>query len=474
VIFGFDHPHEGGLADVTRLVGGKGASLWAMTRLGLPVPPGFTIAIGARPGPALDDAVDAALAELEATLGRRLGDPVDPLLVSVRSGAARSMPGMMDTLLNVGLTDAAAAALSDRAGDPGFGPALMSRLRAGFAKAGMPLPEAPRAQLSAAIRAVHASWNSPRAIAYRTHEGLDAAGGTAVTVQAMVFGNRCNRSATGVAFSRDPMTGAPGMVGDLLFRAQGEDVVSGAAATRPLADLAAHDPRLAAELADAVARAEAHWRDLVDIEFTIESGRLWILQARPGKRSAAAAARIAVELADDPRIRLGRAEAVARAPAGLIEGRLSLRRRAAGATPVTCGIAASPGLATGRVALTPDAAIEMADAGPVILVRAETSPEDVHGMSVAAGVLTSLGGPMSHAALVAREWDIPCVVGARGLVIGPDDVRLGGHRFVAGDEISIDGATGEVFAGAVAGELVEDPFAATLRAWAEELERMEA
>lgn len=438
----FDHPHADFPAAV-RTVGGKGASLWAIASLGLPVPPGFTIPIpdarrlGAS-GWAEPDrrGLQAAVARLEADAGRRLGDAGDPLLLSVRSGAARSMPGMMDTVLNLGRGLARAAALD---------------------------------ALGAAVLAVARSWDTPRARAYRervgaAHDGPDA--GTAVTVQAMVMGDRDDASASGVAFSRCPLTGAPGMTGELLWRAQGEAVVAGSHATEPLASLAGRLPAADAALRAAVAILERRYRDLVDVEFTIESGRLFLLQARPGKRSRAAAARVAVELTAHPEIRLTRQEALARTREQL-DG-APPRTRAAGARPIAHGLPASPGLATGRLALTPDSALEMAEHGPVILARAETSPEDVHGMGASAGLLTTLGGPMSHAALVAREWGIPAVVGAAGIRLDGRGFTVLGRRIAAGDVLTVDGSTGEVFAGAVAGEIIEDPHAATLRRWAEE------
>ena len=438
----FDHPHADHDAAV-RTVGGKGASLWAIASLGLPVPPGFTIPIADARRLAADgfaaasrDALHAALARLEAEARRRLGDPADPLLLSVRSGAARSMPGMMDTLLNLGRGQDRAAALTT---------------------------------LEEAVLAVARSWDTPRARSYREHEGLAHDGdgsGSAVTVQAMVMGDRDADSASGVAFSRCPLTGAPGLTGELLWQAQGEAVVAGTHATAPLTSLGERLPAAHAALDAAACALELRYRDLVDVEFTIESGRLFLLQARPGKRSRAAAARVAVELAEHPAIRLTRAEALARTRDQLAGA--PPRTRAAGAAPIAQGLPASPGLATGRLALTPDDAMAMADDGPVILARAETSPEDVHGMGVSAGLLTTLGGPLSHAALVAREWGIPAVVGASALKLDARGFSVLGRRVSAGDVLSIDGSTGEVFAGAVAGEIVEDPHAATLRRWAEE------
>ena len=467
--FPFDYDHALTLPELTARLGGKGASLVAMTRLGLPVPPGFTIAIGAEPGPALDAAIATGMAALAVKLGRPSDDAVDPWLVSVRSGAAASMPGMLDTLLNVGLTPAVAATLAKR-----HGAAFADDLRARARAAALVLPanslDEPVAQVLAAATAVLQSWSSPRAVAYRARAGLSETSGTAVTVQVMVFGNLDAASATGVAFSRDPATGAAGAVGDVLFGAQGEDVVAGTHRPLPLAALTAQCPGPAAELYAALRQLEHYYRDLVDVEFTIERGQLWILQARPGKRGPAAAARIAVELVDDAVVALSRAEAVARVPSSVLDGSTRLTRRDGNAVAFAIGLGVSPGLATGRVVMDPDVAVDAADAGPVILVRRETSPADVHGIGVAAGVLTATGGALSHAALVAREWGIAAVVGA-DIAIDADGFAAGGRRIAAGATISIDGTTGEVFAGAVTGTALPDTFAATLRDWAQETAR---
>ena len=474
LILFFDHPHADPTA-ARALVGGKGASLWRMARLGLPVPPGFTIAVpvAARlaAGDTADDAtfdaafeaaLDAALDRLQALAGRRLGDCDDPLLVSVRSGAAESMPGMMDTVLNLG-------AVADWATKSDFAADCRARFERQFAALVSPalLAAPPREQLAAAIRAVAASWGSARARAYRDRMGIGHAGGTAVTVQAMVFGNRDSQSATGVAFSRCPTTGIAGPVGDLLWQAQGEDVVAGLCTPEPLGRLAKRLPQAALALAHAIAVLETEWRDLVDVEFTIESGQLWILQARAGKRSATAAARIAVELTRDPAIRLDRAEALARI--GPQRDALPVMTRGAGAAALAQGLPAAPGLASGALVITPDAALERADAGQaVVLVRAETSPEDVHGMAVAAGIITAIGGPMSHAALVAREFGLPAVVGCSAVRLGDGGAWIGERWCAEGTIISLDGATGEIFWGKIAGAAVEDPFAAELRRWAAE------
>lgn len=470
LILFFDHPHADPAAARARL-GSKGAGLWRMTALGLPVPPGFTIpvhvaarlATGDAPfDEALNAAIDAALARLEAMTGRRLGDPHDPLLVSVRSGAAASMPGMMDTVLNLGATPAWGE--SDA-----FAQDCLVRFERQFAALVSPalLAAPPRVQLAAAVRAVAASWGSARARAYRDRSGISHDGGTAVTVQAMVFGNRDDASATGVAFSRCPTTGVAGPVGDLLWQAQGEEVVAGLRTPEPLERLSDRLPKVAAALEQVIATLEAEWRDLVDVEFTIESGRIWILQARAGKRSASAAARIAVELTRDPAVRLTRDEALA-----LVGDRIDavpMLTRGAGAAALAAGIAAAPGLATGALVVSPDAALDRADRGEaVILVRAETSPEDVHGMAVAAGILTAVGGAMSHAALVAREFGLPAVVGCAAVRLGDGGAWIGGRWCAEGTIISLDGGTGEIFWGTIAGEATADPFVSELRRWAED------
>ena len=459
----FDHPHSGSDTDIAQRIGGKGLSLWLMTStLGLPVPPGFTIEAGSS---SVDPAqVRSAVAQLEGQLGKGFGDPNAPLFLSVRSGASVSMPGMMDTILNVGLTPAVMAAMPD----PEFAADSDATFRAGFDKA-VPGPtdfDNPFAVLEAAIAAVFASWNSPRAKSYRDREGISADLGTAVTVQAMVFGNACDRSGTGVAFSRNPSTGAPAPTGDWLARAQGEAVVAGTHNTQNLEALAVLHPDIHAELMAAMAQLELHYRDMVDVEFTVERGKLWILQARRGKRSPAAAARIAVDLAEAGI--LSRVEALAIVPAGVRDGTLRLTRRSGNALPIAHGLGVSPGLVTGCVALDCDRAIDMVDEGKdVILVRRETSPEDVHGMGVSVGILTATGGAVSHAALVAREWGIAGICGA-SIEIAEDHFTAGPLRIQGGALISLDGSTGEVFLGAVSGEAVDDPHVLILQNWANE------
>jgi pyruvate,orthophosphate dikinase len=403
---------------------------------------------------------------LEVSVGRKFGDPADPLLVSVRSGAPVSMPGMMDTILNVGLTDETATAFGgDMAGR------LRSRLTDSLAAVDVsPVPTDPWTQLRAAIEAVFRSWNSPRAIAYREREGISADMGTAATVQAMVFGNRNDRSATGVLFTRNPSTGENRLYGDVLFNAQGEDVVAGTHATEDIRVLDTRLPDVARQLHTYTRTLERHLRDVADIEFTIEDGRLWLLQVRVGKRSPQAALRIAVEMANDPDFPLTREEAVRRVLPLLADPpRVAEAPRDAG-EPLTKGLGASPGVAAGEIVTTPEAAVTAADQGrAVILVRAETSPDDVRGMSVARGILTATGGLASHAAVVARGWGIPAVVGASDVSVGSDSVSIADRALHVGDSITIDGSTGEVFAGALGGSSEVVPEAAKLFDWAREL-----
>ena len=476
-----DYPFELDPHEVRALIGGKAANLARMLGpdLRLPVPPGFAITTAtcrevlASGWPEdLDAELRERMAEVEAATGRRFGDPADPLLVSVRSGAPVSMPGMMDTILNLGLTPATTEGLAAVTGDPAFAAACRDRLAAMFAAiVGVePVPDDPWVQLTLAIEAVFRSWNSDRAIAYRTREGIPDDLGTAVTVQAMVFGNRGADSATGVAFTRNPATGEPVLYGDVLFDAQGEDVVAGTHRTEPIAVLDARLPEAARSLREAATRLERHLRDLCDIEFTIEQGRLWLLQVRAGKRSPQAALRIAVDMASDPSFELSRAEAVERVASLLVDPPTVTTGRSGYVLPLVTGLGASPGVASGEIVTSPDAAVAAAEAGRrVILVRAETSPDDVHGMSRAAGILTAQGGLASHAAVVARGWGIPAVVGATGLKVGDGEVEVAGRTLHAGETITIDGASGEVFAGVIPGRTEVVPQAAVLLGWAAEL-----
>jgi len=481
LLYFFDHPHGRSAGGLAGLLGGKGAGLAEMTaELGLPVPPGFTLTTEAcreveREGwtPGLDAALRAGLAGLEARAGRTLADPANPLLVSVRSGAPVSMPGMLDTVLNVGATRASLTGLAARGG-ASFADECREHLHASLRAAlgGEPVPEDPWRQLRLAVEAVFRSWHGERARSYRRRARVADDLGTAVSVQAMVFGNLDDASATGVLLTRDPATGEPRATGDLLFRAQGDEVVSGRRRTQPVTALGERLPRAAADLTRAAARLERHLRDLCEIEFTVESGRLWLLQARVGTRSPRAALRIAIDLAEDPAFPVDRAEAVRRVAPLLRTPPQISSARDAGAALVARGLGASPGLATGEIALDPDAAVAAAEAGrPAILVRSETSPEDVRGIAVAAGLLTARGGVASHAAVVARAWGIPAVVGVEALAFDQGDgvIALGGLRLAAGDLLSLDGATGEVFRGRVGGAELPVPEVATLLAWAREL-----
>lgn len=494
-VYAFDHPHTRPPRELADLLGGKGAGLAEMTSvLGLPVPPGFTIALpvcrayreGGWPA-GLDEAVAQQCAALESRIGRRLGDPADPLLVAVRSGAPCSMPGMLDTVLNLGLNDETTEGLARVSGDPAFawdsyrrfltmyattvlgvplsgGPAPhdVDGLRAGVAeikdavaRAGLQVPVDPVEQLRGAIEAVFRSWDSARARAYRAHEGIDENLGTAVNVQAMVFGNLDGRSGTGVVFTRDPNTGEARPYGDFLPRAQGEDVVAGTSATLTLDDMANGFPEAHSRLVEQLSRLEKHYRDMCDVEFTVERGALWILQTRVGKRGAVAAVRLAARMMDEAAVGLSLDEASARVGDEILRRAraevLAAARQGASATPLATGLGASQGRVSGAVVLDSDAAAD--SEGPVILVRPETSPEDVHGMSVSVGILTSTGGLVSHAAVVARGWGIPAVVGAQELTVGAAAVHnaAGELLFAAGDTITIDGATGEIWIGVVDG-----------------------
>ncbi len=478
-VYALAHRHDLPPSEVTALIGGKAANLGVMAReLDLPVPPGIVITTAACRAylaggwPAgLDDEIRAGMAEVERLVGRRFGDVRDPLLVSVRSGAPVSMPGMMDTILDLGLTDQTEAGLARASGDAAFARDCHDRLRTMFRDiVGQDAPDDPWRQLHLAVEAVFRSWHSDRARAYRQRERIPDDAGTGVTIQAMVFGNRGPDSATGVVFTRNPATGEAGLYGDVLFAAQGEDVVAGTHRTEPLASLDARLPEVAAELRRDGARLEVHYRDLCDIEFTIEEGRLWLLQVRVGKRSPRAALRIALEMALDEHFPLSRREAVERVAPLLANPPRFATGLPREAQPLATGLAASPGVATGEIVTNPEAAQRAADAGRTpILVRGETSPDDVHGMARAAGILTSRGGLASHAAVVARGWGLPAVVGARDVEVGDGTVRFPGLTLAAGDVITIDGDTGEVFRGAVAGASEVAPEARTLLDWAREL-----
>ncbi len=478
-IYAFDQDHGLLLAEMRKIIGSKAANIAAMANdLHLPVPPGFAISTAtcleylSRGWPeGLDEEIRDHVGRLEATLGRRFGDPADPLLVSVRSGAPVSMPGMMDTILNLGLNESTARGLAALSGDASFVEACRQRLATSYpAIVGIAVPDDPWEQLRGAVEAVFRSWNGDRARSYRAREGIPDDLGTGVIVQAMVFGNWSADSATGVLFTRNPATGENVLYGDVMFRAQGEDVVAGTHQTEPIAVLDERMPAIGAELRGYAAALERHYADVCDIEFTIERGRLWMLQTRIGKRSPQAAVRIAVEMAEDGSFPLSRADAVNRVAHLLADPPKITGERGSEATALTTGLPASPGLASGEIALTPEAAIAVAEAGrPVILVRAETSPDDVHGMARAAGILTATGGLASHAAVVARGWGIPAVVGASAVQVSEGTVSICGHTLAVGDLLTVDGSRGEVFLGAVGGEATIVPQAATLLSWAREL-----
>ena len=437
------HPLSAEADEPAEVIGGKAHGLIVLRRLGLPVPPGFVIGTEAcraylrdrRLPDGLDVELAAAVADLEAATRLRLGRRERPLAVSVRSGGPVSMPGMMTTILNLELTADAVR------------------------------------QLRLAVAAVFRSWEAPRATTYRELHGIPHDLGTAVTVQAMVFGNRDRHSGSGVAFSRNPNTGEPVPFGDVLFGRQGDVVVSGRSITRPLPELAGREPAVWGGLLDALGRVEGHYRDACYLEFTFEAGDLWLLQVRPGRFAGRAAVRIATDLADGGVI--GRREALLRvSPEQLEHVRTPRIATVAEADVLARGLGACPGVAAGRVATTADQAARMAADGPVILVRPETSPLDLHGLAAAAGVVTARGGPASHAAVVARAMGKPAVVGATGLTVdvAAASVRAGGRTFPEGTLIAIDGTGGEVVVGnprVVAP--TTDPHLQRLLEWADEV-----
>jgi pyruvate, orthophosphate dikinase len=497
-----------GNRDLRDLLGGKGANLAEMTNLGLPVPPGFIISTdacryylenGSTPD-GLSAEVTDHLERLEKQMGRKLGDPADPLLVSVRSGAKFSMPGMMETVLNIGLSDESVHGLAKQAGSERFAWDSYRRLIQMFGKTvldiegeafehaidaakqakgtkndldldasdlqglvetfkgivrehtGRDFPQEPREQMDLAVEAVFNSWNADRAILYRRQERIPADLGTAVNIVTMVFGNLGMDSGTGVAFTRDPGTGQQGVYGDYLQNAQGEDVVAGIRNTVPLQDLENIDQKSYAELMQIMQTLENHYKDLCDIEFTIERGKLWMLQTRVGKRTAAAAFRIAVQLVDQDMIDLD--EALRRVTGDQLSQLMFPRfDTSADIKRIAKGISASPGAAVGKAVFDSGRAVAQADAGEaVILVRRETNPDDLHGMIAARGILTSRGGKTSHAAVVARGMGKTCVCGADEL-----QVDVPGRKFTLadgtvvneGDMISIDGSSGAVYLGEV-------------------------
>ncbi len=540
-VYSFGAGHNEGRADMRNLLGGKGANLAEMASIGLPVPPGFTITAdvctafydnGKKYPDELKGQVDAALAAVEKAVGLNFGDPAHPLLVSVRSGARVSMPGMMDTVLNLGLNDITIEGLAKAANDSRFawdsyrrfiqmyGSVVLgvdhhrfeeiiehAKLDADVIEdtaltadnwrevvegykdlvhkeTGNPFPQDPQEQLWGAIGAVFGSWMNPRAITYRRLHDIPAAWGTAVNVQAMVFGNMGNDCATGVCFTRDPSTGENMFYGEYLVNAQGEDVVAGIRTPQPLSRSVAKAgevpletamPNAYAELMAVRATLEKHYKDMQDIEFTVQQNKLYMLQTRNGKRTAAAALRMAVEMAREGLI--DESEAVMRVnPSSLDQLLHPMLDPKAPRTLLGKGLPASPGAACGTVVFSADEAESRAAKGEaVILVRIETSPEDIHGMHAAKGILTTRGGMTSHAAVVARGMGRPCVAGAGGISVDYNSqVLAAGGKFIrAGEVITLDGATGEVFVGSVA--MIEPAMSGdfgTLMEWADKHRRM--
>ncbi len=540
-VYSFGAGLNEGRSDMRNLLGGKGANLAEMASIGLPVPPGFTIttelctafyANGRKYPDDLAAQVDAALARVEEAVGLTFGNAEKPLLVSVRSGARVSMPGMMDTVLNLGLNDTTVAGLAASAGDARFawdsyrrfiqmfGSVVLNvdhhrfeeiieqaKIEAAVVEdtdltaedwqnvvegykdlvaqeTGKPFPQDPKEQLWAAVGAVFGSWENPRANTYRRLHDIPSDWGTAVNVQAMVFGNMGHDCATGVCFTRDPSTGENIFYGEYLVNAQGEDVVAGIRTPQPLSNKGAKPgevpletamPHAYAELMAVRETLERHYRDMQDIEFTVQRNKLYMLQTRNGKRTAAASLRMAVEMANEGLI--DRAEAVRRVnPASLDQLLHPTLDPKAPRTLLAKGLPASPGAAVGAVVFNADEAESRAAKGEaVILVRIETSPEDIHGMHAARGILTTRGGMTSHAAVVARGMGRPCVAGAGGIAVDYNGQTLttGGKTVRAGETITLDGATGEVFQGSVA--MIEPAMSGdfgTLMAWADACRRM--
>ncbi len=543
-VYGFGGGSADGDASMKNLLGGKGANLAEMSSLGLPVPPGFTVTTeacvhyysnGQSYPAALADQVAAGLKTVEGIVGKTFGDAKNPLLVSVRSGARASMPGMMDTVLNLGLNDATVEGLAALSGDRRFafdsyrrfitmyssvvlglshddfeevlddhkdrlGVTIDTDLGAGDwekvvvdykavveNRLGHPFPQDPNDQLWGAVGAVFASWMNDRAKFYRRMHDIPESWGTAVNVQSMVFGNMGDTSATGVAFTRNPSTGEARLYGEFLINAQGEDVVAGIRTPQSLTRAGREEmgetapsmeeamPAVFTEFVDVVGRLESHYRDMQDIEFTVEQGRLWMLQTRNGKRTAKSALKIAVDLAAEGVI--SEEEAVSRVePAALDQLLHPTLDPNATRSVVAAGLPASPGAATGKIVFDADEAERLSQLGDaVILVREETSPEDIHGMHAARGIVTARGGMTSHAAVVARGMGRPCVCGINELSI---DDKAGtftarGRTFRAGEVITIDGSKGEVLDGAVA--MIEPELTGdfqTLMAWADKVRRL--
>ena len=520
---------HGGMKDI---LGGKGAGLAEMSRAGVPVPPGFTISTEVcniyfqnnnTIPEEIEQQIREGLAGLEAKMGQKLGDPENPLLVSVRSGAKFSMPGMMDTILNLGLNDQTVEALAAKSGNPRFAYDCYRRLIQMFGdvvleipkdefehifderkkkvkakydtdltaedlkaviadykklvqkKTGKPFPQDAHQQLVMARNAVFRSWWNPRAAHYRKMNKIPDDLGTAVNVQAMVFGNMGETSATGVGFTRNPATGEKEFYGEFLVNAQGEDVVAGIRTPKPISELETLMPEVYQQLRQITSNLEKHYRDMQDFEFTIQEGKLYMLQTRNGKRTGPAAVRIAVDMVEEGLI--SKEEAVLRVEPNQLDQLLHPLLEPASKKSlkkIATGLPASPGAAVGRIVFTADDAVEQAKKSPVILVRKETVPDDIHGMEVAKGILTARGGMTSHAAVVARGMGTPCVAGAESLEVDERklELRVRGEKTVLkeGDWISIDGTSGEVFAGQ-AKTVEPDPssgFLAKFMAWADE------
>ena len=531
-VYSFGQNLTEGAADARDLLGGKGANLAEMRRIGLPVPPGFTLSTEVCTWfyahdhsypPELEAQIAAAIARLEEETGMGFGDASAPLLLSVRSGARDSMPGMLDTVLNLGLNPASVEALAKRSGAPRFAwdsyrrfiqmysdvvlgvdhgffedaledtkaargvredtdltAADLQNLTEQYlaiveSESDAPFPETPNDQLWGAIGAVFRSWMNPRAETYRRLNHIPAEWGTAVNIQAMVFGNMGADCATGVAFTRNPSTGAHEFYGEFLVNAQGEDVVAGTRTPRPLAEMKQAMPDVYSALSDVRATLESHYRDMQDIEFTIQQNKLYMLQTRSGKRTGAAALRMAVEMAEEGLI--SREEAILRVDALMLDQLLhpTLDPKSEKQLFVR-GLPASPGAASGQVVLTADRAEELGMAGQkVILVRLETSPEDIHGMHAAAGILTARGGMTSHAAVVARGMGRACICGAGALVIDAEAgrIKVGDQQINEGDIITLDGAAGEVYLGEVATLQPQlSGHFGTLIGWADAVRRM--
>jgi len=535
MVFYFGRTKCEGKAEQKLLLGGKGANLSDMVSIGLPVPPGFTITTdtcaryyteGRRLPKGLMDEVRGHIATLERELGKKLGDMRNPLLVSVRSGAAVSMPGMMDTVLNLGLNDLVVLGLAEATGNRRFAFDAFRRLINMFGDVvmgvdhhhferefdavktkygaasdtdvptvgleelcfaykrvyrehvGEEFPQDPMKQLELSIEAVFKSWNGDRAISYRNINGIKGLNGTAVNVQAMAYGNMGDDSGTGVAFTRDPSTGENVFYGEFLVNAQGEDVVAGIRTPRPISEMDDWMPAVYKQLLKVRSILEKHYKDMQDIEFTVEKGKLFMLQTRNGKRTGTAAVRVAVEMVKEKLI--DEKTALKRIPAGDLTQLLLPSFQAKdkqGVTILTKGIGASPGAATGKLAFTAAEAVERAQAGEhVLLVRKETSPEDVEGMHKAVGILTSTGGKTSHAAVVAVGWGKCCVVGAGELSIDTEagTMTVAGRTFGRQDVLSIDGTTGEVMLGSVTRTVPESLGGdfATIMQWADRHARM--